>query len=204
MIADGGRTAVVTILDVHVKVACWAASPFLVDGTPIPANQWIRRDASALVKLLALTPGGRSHRDRVVDALWPDLLLDTALPRLHKAAHYARRALGRRAAVVLKGEVVALFPDAVLEVDAVSFEAAADAALAEPVSPEECAVALNSAGELLPDDLAEPWLEEPREGLRLRIARLLRGAGRWEDLLALDPADEEAHLELLRQAVARG
>lgn len=62
--------------------------------------------------------------------LWPDLTLDVALPRMHKDAHYARRDLGDRDAVVLRGEVVALFPNATLEVDAVTFEAAADAALA--------------------------------------------------------------------------
>lgn len=112
------------------------------------------------MKLLALSPGGRLHRDRVVDALWPDLTLDVALPRLHKAAHYARGALDDRDAVVLEGEVVALFPLATLEVDATAFEMAADSALAaEPVSPEECASALKLAGELLPDDLAEVWLE---------------------------------------------
>ena len=29
---------------------------------------------------------------QVIDALWPDLLLDEAAPRLHVAAHYARTA----------------------------------------------------------------------------------------------------------------
>ncbi len=194
-----------TILDVHVEVRLLGGFTVLVDGTPTPASRWSRRHASALVKLLALSPGGRLHRDRVVDALWPDLTLDAALPRLHKAAHYARGALGDRDAVVLKGEVVALFPGATLEVDALAFEAAADAALAtEPVSPEACARALRGGGDLLPEDLAESWLEEPRELLRFRVARLLRGARRWEDLLRVDPANEEGHVELLREAVAAG
>jgi len=190
---------------VHVTVRLLGDFSVVVDGTPTLASRWSRRQAGALVKLLALSPGGRLHRDRVVDALWPDLTLDIALPRLHKAAHYARGALGDRDAVVLKGDVVALFPAASLEVDAIAFEAAADAALTgEPVSPEGCARALKLAGELLPEDLAEPWLEEPRERLRLRVARLLRGAGRWEDLVRLDPANEEAHVELLREAVVLG
>lgn len=173
-----------------------------VNGTPITANQWGRRHAAALVKLLALAPDGRLHRDRVVDALWPELTADVALPRLHKAAHYARGVLGDREAVVLKGEVIALFPGAQLDVDAATFEAAADEALA--AGSERCAGALKLAGELLPDDLAESWLEEPRERLRLLVIRLLRCARRWEDLLVLDPADEEAHVELLREAVAVG
>ena len=48
----------------------------------------------ALVKLLALRPGRRLPREQVIDLLWPDLLLEQAAPRLHKAAHYARTALG--------------------------------------------------------------------------------------------------------------
>jgi DNA-binding SARP family transcriptional activator/tetratricopeptide (TPR) repeat protein len=190
---------------VRVEVALLGGFTVVVDGRPTPASQWRRRHAGALVKVLALSAGGRLHRDRVVDMLWPDLTLQAALPRLHTAAHYARKTLGDRDAVVLKGEVVALFPTATLEVDAIAFEAAADAALAaDPVSPEGCARALKLAGELLPEDLAEPWLEEPRERLRLRGAQLLRGARRWEELLRVEPANEEAHVELLREAVAAG
>ena len=45
-------------------------------------------------ELLALTEGRSMHREQVMDALWPELSVDAAGPRLHKAAHYARRALG--------------------------------------------------------------------------------------------------------------
>ncbi|MFC6155081.1 ATP-binding protein [Kribbella jiaozuonensis] len=189
----------------QVSVQLLGGFVVVVNGAPITADRWTRRGAAALVKLLALAPDGRLHRDRVVDALWPDLTLDVALPRLHKAAHYARGVLGDRDAVVLKGEVIALFPGARLEVDATTFEAAAEEALAaETPVPESCAEALKLAGDLLPDDLSEPWLDEPRERLRLRVLRLLRCAGRWEELLALDPANEEAHVELLRESVVAG
>jgi DNA-binding SARP family transcriptional activator len=190
----------------RVQVRLLGGFTVLVNGAPKPTGRWTRRQAAALVKRLALSPGGRLHRDRVVDALWPDATLDVALPRLHKAAHYARRDLGDRDAVVLRDEVVALFPHARLEVDAITFEAAADAALAaKPVSPEACANVLKLAGgELLPEDLAEWWLDEPRERLRLRAAELLRGARRWADLLRVDPANEVAHVEFFREAVVSG
>ena len=61
-----------------------------VDGRPVAAQAWTRRSAASLVKLLALRPGRRLPREQVTDLLWPDLLLDQAAPRLHKAAHYAR------------------------------------------------------------------------------------------------------------------
>ncbi len=57
---------------------------------------------------------------------------------------------------------------------------------------------------LLPDDLYEPWTEEARDALRLLHLDLLRLAGRWEDLLREDPADEEAHLALIRASADRG
>ena len=34
---------------------------------------WGRRKPKAVVKMLALAPGHRLHRDQVIDALWPEL-----------------------------------------------------------------------------------------------------------------------------------
>ena len=56
-------------VDVHVEVQLPADSPCSSRHTS--AGAWSRRHAAALVKLLALSPGGRLHRDRVVDTLWP-------------------------------------------------------------------------------------------------------------------------------------
>src|SRR5215216_2512895 len=100
------------------------------DGVPVPP--FPRRSAASLVKLLALTPGHRLSCERAADALWPDLLLDEARPRLHTAAHYARRTLGLPDAVALQDSWVALFPRQPVEVDVERFEAAATAALAAP------------------------------------------------------------------------
>src|SRR5690348_1819754 len=96
-----------------------------IDGVALPPERWTSRRASALVKVLALAPRARLHRDRVVDALWPDVALDAALPRLYKAAHFARQALQTRDAVVVRDDVVALFPAATIDVDVAAFEAAA-------------------------------------------------------------------------------
>jgi DNA-binding SARP family transcriptional activator/tetratricopeptide (TPR) repeat protein len=191
---------------VRVEIGLLRGFSVSVDGSAVPADSWRRRQAAALVKVLALAPGARLHRDRVVDALWPELDIDTALPRLHKAAHFARQAMRSRDAVVLKDELVALFPSDTVDVDVAAFEAAADAALkAAPASSDECAAAASLyRGDLLPDDLNEQWSEEPRRRLRARWEQLLRGAGRWRDLLEVDPTDEQAHVELLREAVLAG
>jgi DNA-binding SARP family transcriptional activator len=175
-----------------------------VDRAPVPAEAWSRRQAAALVKLLAVSPQRTLHREQVIDALWPDLGLDEAAPRLHKAAHYARRAIGSSSSVVLRDEVASLCADEEVWVDAFAFDEAAHDALAKGSSAAaEDALALYG-GQLLPHDLYEPWAEALRERLSLRHLQLLRQAERWEDLLAVDPADEDAHLALMRAHAARG
>ena len=101
-----------------------------LDGRDVPAKEWRHRRAAALVKLLALAPRRAMHREQVIDALWPDLSVDTAAPRLHKAAHYARRSLGSARSLVLADNTVALFPDIDVAVDAAVFEACAKRAVA--------------------------------------------------------------------------
>jgi len=175
-----------------------------VDGRRA-ASPW-RRQASTLVKLLVSTPSARLHRERVMHALWPDVALDEATPRLHKAAHFARRTLGHDDAVVLRDEVVSLFPGATITVDARTFEAAAAAALrSDRDALGACAAAIALyPGTLLPDDLYEPWCDEWRSRLEAIYRELLRRTARWESVLAVEPADEQAHLELLRAAVVSG
>lgn len=66
----------------------------VVDGAVIPDAAWARRSASGLVELLTPAPGRCLHREQVLDVRWPDSSPEQARPRLHTAAHYARRALG--------------------------------------------------------------------------------------------------------------
>jgi DNA-binding SARP family transcriptional activator/tetratricopeptide (TPR) repeat protein len=179
-----------------------------VDGRQVPPDEWRRRQAAGLVKLLAMTPGRAMHREQVIDALWPDVSVDEAAPRLHKAAHYARRACGHPRALVLSGDQVSLFPDDRVTVDALAFETAARDLLARPDGPgaAEAAGALADTypGELLPADPYEPWVETLRERLRLLHLDLLRLGRRWAALVAADPTDEAAHLELVRGLAAAG
>jgi DNA-binding SARP family transcriptional activator len=174
-----------------------------VDGRPIPGQAWSRRSAAALVKLLALRPERRLPRDQVIDLLWPDLLVDRAGPRLHKAAHFARTVLGP-GGVVLSADVVALLPQAQVVVDVARFDEAARAHHpgGDP-SVAERAIELY-AGDLLPDDAYEPWAEAERERLRLCYLALIRATRRWADLVVLEPLDEEAHLHLVHQYLQDG
>jgi len=180
-----------------------------VEGRPIPANEWRRRRAASLVKLLALAPRRTLHREQVIDALWPDTAVDDAGPRLHKAAHFARRTLGDSSALVLSGDTVSLFPGACVVIDVDEFERSAKQAIAAlDRDPEEWAAAAAAAdrwaGELLPDDPYEEWLEVPRDRLRELHQELLRRSGRWNELAMADPADEQANLARARQLAHSG
>jgi predicted ATPase/DNA-binding SARP family transcriptional activator len=182
----------------HVDINLLGGFAVVIDGRPVDARAWSRRSAATLVKVLALRPGRQLRREQVVDLLWPDLLLEQAAPRLHKAAHYARTAVGVPSAVVLASDVVTLLPDAEVVVDVERFDRAAG----DPSSIED-AIDLYR-GDLLPEDLYEPWAQTERERLRVCYLELLRSAGRWADLVAAEPLDEEAHLRLVQQHVEGG
>jgi len=175
-----------------------------VDGQPVDESAWSRRDAAALVRLLALSPGRRLHREQVMDALWPDLAPADAAPRLHKAAHYARRGLGSAETVVLRGDAVLLLPGRDVEVDAEQFEAAAREALVVGTVASATAVLDRFPGEPLTADLYAEWAAEHPERLAAVRQDLLRRAQRWDDLVALDPTDEDAHVARMRQLADAG
>src|SRR5215212_8431832 len=96
----------------------------------IEDNEWRLRKAASLVKLLALAPGHRLHREQVMDVLWPDLGKKAASNNLRQTLHAARRAFEpNRAAssryLNLQDESLALCPRGELWVDAEAFEEAA-------------------------------------------------------------------------------
>src|SRR5829696_6471578 len=160
-----------------------------VDGARLAADAFATRRAADLVKVLALAPAHRLARDAVVETLWPHLTPDAGLANLHKAAHHARRALGFSRAIVVQGGVVALAPEASVTTDVARFQAGDDSAY---------------GGELLPDDRYEEWTILTRERLDDRQLAVLRAGRRWNEVLSLDAADEEAHRELMREHAARG
>jgi len=174
-------------------------------GMSVDEAHWRRRPAARLVKVLALARDRRLHREQVMDALWPDLMVDEATPRLHKAVHVARRALGATDALATAGDSMQLLPGRHVVIDVVEFEAAAAGALDGPPDRRaiEAALVLHG-GELLPDDRFEPWAQQRREHVAYLHRRLLRAVRRWSELLALDPADEAAHVALIRQHVEAG
>ncbi|XVS66119.1 BTAD domain-containing putative transcriptional regulator [Actinosynnema sp. CA-299493] len=175
-----------------------------VDGSPVPGDVWRNRRAADVVKLLAVAPGHRLHREQVMDRLWPDLPADAAGANLRKAVFHARRALGRADAVRCEGRLLTLWPGGVLDVDLDRFERAADAALASGDAGRCALAAAGYRGGLLVDDRYECWVAEAHEKVEGRYTALLRAAGDWERLFDLDETDEQAHRAVMRRHLAAG
>jgi predicted ATPase/DNA-binding SARP family transcriptional activator/DNA-binding CsgD family transcriptional regulator len=202
-------------------VRVWLLSGFRVSvgSRSIEEDEWRLRKAASLVKLLALEPGHRMHRERIMNLLWPDLQLGAATNNLRQALHAARWILEPRTNsdsaslhLARSGELLELCPSGMLWVDVEAFEEAA-AVARRSGEPEAYRAALDLyAGDLLPGNRYEGWAEERREGLLrtylallLDLARLYEERDRVEDAIEVlrrvvvaEPTGEEAHARLMR------
>lgn len=175
-----------------------------IDDREIPAADWRRDRAAALVKLLAVTPQHRLHREQVMEAFWPDLDSELASANFRKAVHFARKVLDAHELISVSKEIVSLSDGIDLVIDAGRFEAAAKVALLSG-DARQCAEAADLyRGPLLPDDRYVEWLDAPRERLQQLYVKVLRTGRLWSQLIALDPTDEEAQCALMQAALDAG
>ncbi len=187
-----------------VSIALLGRFSVSVDGRHIPAGEWRRDRAAALVKLLAISPARRLHREQLMEAFWPDLDFEAAGANLRKAVHFARKTLGAHELIEISSDVVALAPGADVSIDSERFEIAARAALQGGDKAAHERAAELYGGSLLPDDIYVDWLDTPRQRLQQRYVELLRGGQLWQRLIALDPTDEQAQCALMQAALDSG
>ncbi|NED14479.1 AAA family ATPase, partial [Streptomyces sp. SID9124] len=187
------------------------------DAGPALAERWPRQTAQALVKLLAVVPGHRLHREQVIDVCWPDADPRAAQGSLRVALHAARRALEPELAsratssyLVSEGGLLHLDP-ARVRIDADRAEEEAGAALATGGVDALRRALDRFSGELLPEDRYADWAEgrrsqlaDLRERLRLALADAHLRAGEPQEAVALaerllddNPAEELAHRLLI-------
>jgi predicted ATPase/DNA-binding SARP family transcriptional activator len=183
---------------------------------------WRRRKAAAIVKLLALAPQHRLHREQLMDLLWPDLEPQAAANNLRTTLHAARRVLVSPAvdaspqraqrALYLQGDPLELCPAGTVWVDVHAFETAATTARqAQDPAAYQAALALYT-GELLPEDRYEEWVLRRREELHslhtsllIELAWLHEAEGDLEPaietlqrVVVQEPTHEDAHVRLMR------
>ncbi|WP_328909523.1 AAA family ATPase [Streptomyces sp. NBC_00234] len=188
------------------------------EGAPV-VEHWRRPGARTLVKLLALAPEHRMHREQVMEICRPGATPEAARNNLRVALHTARHALqpelpprSPSAYLLAKGELLMLAPHLVT-VDIDEAERAARAALTGALDLVTRAAALEALErELLPEDPYAEWAASRRAELSLlrdRVrhaladAQLAAGqaeeaAGLMERALIRDPEDEGARERLVR------
>ena len=174
---------------------------------PLPNNK-----AQALLAYLAMAPGRRHSRDKLATLLWPGTGDEHARQSLRQAFVTLRRVLGTHATLVADHRDVTL-DGAGLDIDVVRFEA---------LMTESSVPALEAAATLYQGDLLEgirvkeppfeEWLQGERQRLRelaqqalLKLLTHQLGSGPAGPairtamrLLALDPAQEAVHRDLMR------
>jgi DNA-binding SARP family transcriptional activator len=178
---------------------------------------WRLRKAASLVKVLALAPGHRLHREQAMEFLWPDLSKRAASNNLRQVLYSARQALepdspaGSRY-LASQDESLVLCPGGELWVDVDAFEeATATARRARAPGAYRAALELY-ADELLPGDRYEEWAEGRRQELRhtwlslhLELARVYEGHEEYDKGIELlqravleEPTNEDMHAALMR------
>jgi DNA-binding SARP family transcriptional activator len=188
-------------------------------------DKWYLRKARSLVKLLALAPPHRLHREQIMDILWPEMDPESAANNLHKALYVARHILeptlpskGASLYLHLQRDFVVLALPGASWIDVEAFQATAQAArLSQDPALYKEALRLYE-GDLLPEDRCEDWAAEWRETLKaLQLSLLLELAELQErsnhldaamealrQVVATDPLHEEAHFQLMRLLVQTG
>jgi predicted ATPase/DNA-binding SARP family transcriptional activator/DNA-binding CsgD family transcriptional regulator len=195
----------------------WLLGGFRVamDARAIEKDAWRLRKAAALIKMLALAPSHRLHREQVMEALWPHLGKKAASNNLRNTLHSTRAILDSAAGsryLASEKDSLVLCPGGELWVDVDAFEEAAVGARRSG-DPAAYRAAINLyAGNLLPEDRYEEWAEGRRQELRrtwlslhVELARAYEGRGEYEKgievlqrALSEEPTNEEVHTVLMR------
>ena len=95
----------------------------------VAQNDWLLGKAATLVKLLALAPGHRMHREQTIDLLWPESGRRAASNNLHTALHTARKVVDPEAGchyLASEDESLVLCSEGDLWVDVADFEEVAN------------------------------------------------------------------------------
>ncbi|MGB0093336.1 MAG: hypothetical protein WBP81_12510, partial [Solirubrobacteraceae bacterium] len=177
----------------NVRVTLLGGFAAAVDDVPVPGTAWRLKKARELVKLLALAPGHRLHREQAMDVLWRDPEPAAAANNLHQAVYVARRALDA-GAIETGEEALQLIAD--VDVDRLEL-AAADARRARTPAAYRAAASLYG-GELLPENRYDDWAVERRDELAelaSELAEELATLGSAEgDRLTPLPADASSFI----------
>lgn len=81
----------------------------IIAGHPVPDNAWHGRTPRSLLKVLALSPRGKTA-DELIDLFWPDRPVAAARQRVYEVVSRLRRTLQAHGADVTAGSTTRAFP----------------------------------------------------------------------------------------------
>lgn len=215
------------------KLEVYLFAPFrvLVDGKPISNATWQGRIPRSLLKILALSPRGKSA-DELIELFWPDQPLERARQRLYEAMSRLRRALCQQTAG-LTSEQTSAWPIVTLDsgyrladstwVDVRCFHRHVAAVCQLRVTDPAAALDLLRGEQIDPDDLLseeaytdwaltarERVYEEARLLEKIRAELLIQNGRKAEALdaltyvLKIDPTCEKTARQAMNVAVEIG
>jgi WD40 repeat protein/DNA-binding SARP family transcriptional activator len=179
------------------------------------------RKARDLLKLLALAPNHRLHREEVLDLLWPEQSPQQAAHNLSQTLYTLRPKLTTLDACIhleFDEECLFLLPVDGVSTDVEDFEKAARSALSragqinnQTLTCCQDAIQLYT-GDLLPDDGPSDLFYQRREQFRqlyvdlllsfahanLELNAFVPAIQALQQVIEIDPAHEEAHFQLMR------
>ncbi|MHB9144524.1 MAG: BTAD domain-containing putative transcriptional regulator [Symbiobacteriia bacterium] len=213
-----------TPLPDRLQVFCLGAFALRQGGQELAPGAWGRAQVRGLFQYLLLQPGFVAAREAVLEAFWPGEAAESSRRVLRVTLHRLRQALQSvDGDVEASQDQIRLKPGSIGWVDFLAFRSQLAAARRTAVSdPAACLESCRAGRALYRGDLLAdvfwPWAEEHRRSLRRQMAELLqlwqeaaRRLGRTEealealeDLVALDPGQENAFRDLILLLAASG
>jgi|GEM_PF-1657149 len=196
----------------------------ILDGSPLPAKVWDRRQTPSLLKLLLTAPGHPFSSQEIIDRLWPSLEPDAAAKSLRATVSKLRKVLepdlaqGRLSKYIETGPAGYTFVASACRLDTDEVRLLHDQAkknqqanrLEEAVADYQRALS-HFRGEFLSDEPESDWIAAPRQHWRAVQQALLFSMGecylslgqyasaieRYQEILQKDRCHEAAYRQLM-------
>ncbi|HYG57344.1 MAG TPA: BTAD domain-containing putative transcriptional regulator, partial [Symbiobacteriaceae bacterium] len=208
----------------RLRVQCLGAFRLFAGEQEVPLSHWGRAQVRGLLQYLLLQPGFAAPREALLEAFWPDTMPEQSRARLRVGLNRLRQALQQLGCALEAGNDTIRLPGAAIGwADLLAFREHLGAARRLIREQPEAALECCRAGHLLYGgdlfgDASWPWLEQHRaqayrdllellhlwQDAALRTGRTEEAISALEELLTVDPGQEEAVRRLMTLLIRAG
>lgn len=208
----------------ELKIELLGRFKIYINDLQIPEGSFKSRKSISLLKFLAISPDYKSHRDHILESLWPAMDSFTGAAQLYKCVHYIRKAIN----VTFPSAQTEKLINYETEILSLNFDKITSD-LKEFITFSREAIKLNTLenlqraesyykGEPLPSDIYENWTKDLRENLKLDYANLLVHLGEmymennyladaadtFRKSISIEPLSERGHAGLIKTFALQG